>query len=92
MKAKKIISILASILILSYFSYISIKIIEVKTGYDIEGKITGLATAGAGLLLSRPRSASFIMIFIIVAIIYYFNRERIKNLIEKIKGKREEEI
>ncbi len=90
MKIKWITFIFALILVLSYFSYVSIKIIELKTGYELKDKITGFVTAGAGLLLSRPRTASFIVIFIMVAIIYFFNRERIKGVIEKIKGKNRE--
>jgi len=90
MKLKWIILIL--VLIFSFFSYISIRIIEFKTGYDIEAKITGLASFGAGLLLSRPKAGSAIMIIIILGIIVYFNRKRIRSIIEKIKGKKEEEF
>ena len=92
MKVKRITFILASILLFSYFSYISIKIIEFKTGYNIESKITGLASFGAGLLLSRPKAGSAIMIIIILALVVYFNRGRIKNLIEKIRERKIKEV
>ncbi len=52
------------------------------------GFITGGFVAGAGLLLNRPKFASFFMIAIILFIIYYFNRKRFKKIIEKIREKR----
>lgn len=54
--------------------------------------ITGAIIAGAGLLLSRPRLASFLMIIIILSIVGYFNRKRIERIIEKIREKRTEKL
>ena len=51
-------------------------------------KITGVLMFGAGVLLSRPRFGSSIMIIILLAIIGYFNRKRIKKIIEKIRENR----
>lgn len=51
--------------------------------------ITGGVIAGAGLLLSRPKLASFTMIITLLSIIGYYNRKRIEKIIEKIRKKRE---
>lgn len=52
------------------------------------GLITGGIIAGAGLLLSRPKLASSIVIIVILSIVCYYNRERIEKIIEKIREKR----
>lgn len=50
--------------------------------------ITGGVIAGAGVLLSRPKTASFLMMFILIAVVYYFSKNKIKKIIEKIREKR----
>lgn len=85
MKKLKIVFISVLVLVLGYAS---IKIIP--SFNNLRDKITG--GAGAGLLLSRPKSASFVMIIILLAVIAFFNRKRIKEIIEKIKEKRSEKL
>ena len=51
--------------------------------------MTGWAIAGSDLLVKRPWVASVIMILIIVAIVAFFSRGKIKESLKEIKRKRE---
>lgn len=51
--------------------------------------ITGGVVVGSGLLLDKPKLASFIIILIILGFICYYGRERIRRVIKKIREKRE---
>jgi len=70
-----------------------IKNVEIEDNRPLYKKglnfITGGVIFGAGVLLSRPRAGSVAMIMIILALIGYFGRGKIKKLIEKIREKRE---
>lgn len=57
-----------------------------KKGFNF---ITGGVIAGAGVLLNRPKLASFTMIIIILSTIGYFNRKRIEKIIKKVRERRE---
>jgi len=87
-KIKRIILMLILILAVSY---VSIKVISRYNG-ELGDKITGAIVFGAGLLLSRPKSGSIIMIVMVLALVGYFNRERIEKIIEKIRKKRVEKF
>jgi len=54
--------------------------------------ITGGVIAGAGVLLNNPKSASFIMVIVILSLIGYFNREKIGKFIERMREKREKKF
>ena len=56
------------------------------------GWITGGVIAGAGILMSSPRSASVIMIIVILSLMGYFNRKKVGKFIEKIREKREKKF
>jgi len=88
MKKLRIVLIACIVLVLGYAS---IKVVS-SFNNDLGNKITGMIIAGAGLLLSRPKTSSFIMIIIILSLVFYFNRERIGKTIEKIKERRVEKL
>lgn len=63
-------------------------IVEFGTEYEVINKVTGSIVAVTGLLMSRPRVGSSIMIIVILSLICYYSRERIEKLIEKIREKK----